>query len=156
MKKNIILLLLFICIVNACTISNRSKNSVEHKINPIIFIPSEKIKENKMWIIEDSTILDTIEIIFNIYIKFDTTFFPQYYANYEIYNFNFLRIKCQSENIPDKEILQKIICKELKKEWNLCLEFNSIEEFKELYNRNTAIYTFRIIIIPPNKQPVRV
>lgn len=68
MKKNIILLLLFICIVNACTISNRSKNSVEHKINPIIFIPSEKIKENKMWIIEDSTILDTIEIIFNIYI----------------------------------------------------------------------------------------
>lgn len=156
MKKNIILLLLFICIVNACTILAKNQNSVQHPIIPIAFIPSEKIKENKMWIIEDSTILDTIEVIFNIYIKFDTTFFPQYYANYEIDNFYFIRIKSQSGNIPDKEILQKIICEELKKEWNLCLEFNSIEEFKELYNRNTAIYTFRIIIIPPNKQPVRV
>ena len=107
-----------------------------------------------MWIIEDSTILDTIEVIFNIYIKFDTTFFPQYYANYEIDNFYFIRIKSQSGNIPDKENLQKIICEELKKEWNLCLEFNSIEEFKELYNRNTAIYTFRIIIIPQINNPL--
>ena len=115
----------------------------------ILLLPIEK---NKKPIFEHSDIVDTIQVIAYISFKIDTTFFYQKYTQFEIYDFEFHRIRSKLEKIPNDEFLKKIICDELKKSYYLELAYGSTEEFRKAYkayNRDIVSFYVKITIVPP-------
>lgn len=140
MKKIILCVwFIFICCVNI------------HAFN-VLLLPIEK---NKRPIFEHCDIVDTIQVIVKIKLKFDTTFFCKQHTQFEIYDFEFIRIRSRLKEIPNDEFLKTIICDELKKSYYLEFAYGSTEELKNAYRAYNSViipFTIKITLVPPKYQ----